>query len=109
MLLYLCRALKLTNRSRWDWVWTSLFLTECSCKLDTDSTSKSDRMELRPSGRHETAAVVIHDGVETVFFVHLTMYNGYDMLILAASLDQPVFFTTLIILSTKISVNVYII
>ncbi|TNN80261.1 hypothetical protein EYF80_009586 [Liparis tanakae] len=50
---YLCSALKLTKRSRWDWVWTSLFLTECSCRPDTGSTSKSDRMELRASGRHE--------------------------------------------------------
>lgn len=38
-LLYLCRAVKLTRRSRWDWVWTSLFLTECSWSPDNGSTS----------------------------------------------------------------------
>lgn len=39
MLLYLCRALKVTRRSRWEWVWTSLFLTECNCRSDKGNTS----------------------------------------------------------------------
>lgn len=61
VLLYLCRALKLTSRSRWDWVWTSLFLTECSWRPDTGRTSKSDRREFSSSGRHGEVTAVIYD------------------------------------------------
>lgn len=69
-LLYLCRALKLTRRSRWDWVWTSLFFTECRWRPDSGSTSKSDRIEFRESGRHQEAITIKHDKAENTC-VHL--------------------------------------
>lgn len=102
MLLYLWRALKLTSRSRWDWVWTSLFLTECSCRLDTDSTSKSDSMELRSSGKTWKSGC----GHSRQNGNRMYSFTGITIMICSFVAPSSVF-TTLITISTKIGVNVY--
>lgn len=44
---YLCRALKLISFSTCVWVWTSRRRTECVCRLERGSTSKSSSIALR--------------------------------------------------------------